>query len=84
LILGDYTIQAQGTWDELKDLPEQISKIKYQRTGETQETLIADDHLKLQSQTNTTDDAVGDLMRKTGDMTIYSIFYSPDPNPTAS
>jgi hypothetical protein len=72
IILGDSTIQTQGTWDQLKNAPSHIFKIALHENESVRNVPESREHLKLQRQLQTVDAAAADLVRRTGDLTVYS------------
>jgi ATP-binding cassette, subfamily C (CFTR/MRP), member 1 len=71
VVLGDASIKYQGTWADLKEKPENIVKVhvaeKHNNSTEEQHPVSK----TVQSKRLDVAEAVSDLSRATGDITLY-------------
>lgn len=72
IILGDSTIQAQGTPEELQNALSHISKATL---GESHRIQDHPEDVRLRSQISNVGDAAIDVSRKTGDTTLYAYYF---------
>lgn len=71
IVLGESRIQAQGTWDQLKDTTIQILKAALRDVEKGKGVSNTQDIAKIPAQKPLAVDVVQDITRKTGDVTLY-------------
>ena len=75
VVLGDYEILDQGNWQDIKVKAASIAK--FSSSHHTQDnTILSADFDKLSAQFRAKDEAEIDLARQTGDLALYSNFFS--------
>ncbi|KAJ8131478.1 hypothetical protein O1611_g2147 [Lasiodiplodia mahajangana] len=75
IVLGNRTIVDQGTWQEIKVKTASIAKFSSRSQAKENGTLSANFD-KLSAQLRVKDETKADLARHTGDLSLYSYYYS--------
>lgn len=76
IILGGGALAYQGTWDGLKQHPK-YSSVEIDIEGSKSDTVVEQPQVNktVQSQNLKMAEAVSDLSRATGDISLYGMFY---------